>query len=147
MYLDIEQHVEVELAKIEAALQHAKRADVLIAMDSNCRSVSWDDSTTKASGSFSKEFLISKRLHITNEDNFNTTFRNCRVARNVDLTLTNAQLLRTVAEFKLANRKTALTTASLNTPQAKIPVEENIHLPRYAVHSEKRGIYVFPKKA
>jgi len=34
MYLDIEQQVEVELAKIEAALQHAKRADVLIAMDS-----------------------------------------------------------------------------------------------------------------
>jgi hypothetical protein len=116
MYFDIEQQVEVELAKIEAALQHAKGADVLIAMDSNCRSVSWHNSTTKSSGSFSEEFLINKQLNIINEEHFNTTFRNRRGARNVDLTIINTQLLRTVIEFKSAKRKAALTTASLNTP-------------------------------
>jgi hypothetical protein len=94
MYFDIEQQVEVQLAKIETALQHAKRADVLIAMASNCRSVSWHDLTTKASGSFSEEFLISKQLHIINGENFNTTIRNLRGARNFDLIIINTQLLR-----------------------------------------------------
>jgi len=54
----------VELAKIEAMLQHAKGAGVLIEMDSNSRSESWHDSTTKASGRDLEEFIISEELHI-----------------------------------------------------------------------------------
>jgi hypothetical protein len=53
----------VELAKIKATLQHAKGAGVLIEMDSNSRSGSWHDSTTKASGTVIEEFLISTVAH------------------------------------------------------------------------------------
>ena len=64
MYFNIGQQIEVELAKIEATLQHAKGAGVLIEMDSNSRSESWHDSTTKASGRDLEQFIISKQLHI-----------------------------------------------------------------------------------
>jgi len=64
MYFDIGQHIEVELAKIEATLQYAKGAGVLRKMDNNSRAGSWHDSTTKASGRDLEEFLISKQLHI-----------------------------------------------------------------------------------
>jgi len=64
MYFDIGRQIEEELAKIEATLQHAKGAGVLIEMDSNSRSGLWHDSKTKASGRDLKEFLISKQLHI-----------------------------------------------------------------------------------
>jgi len=60
MYFHITQQIEVELTKIEATLQHAKAAGVLIEMDSNSRSESWHDLTTKASGRDLEEFLISK---------------------------------------------------------------------------------------
>jgi len=64
MYFDIGQQIEVESAKIEATLQHAKGAGVLIEMDSNSMSVSWHDSTRKVSDRDLEEFLISKQLHI-----------------------------------------------------------------------------------
>jgi len=46
MYFDIGQQKEVESAKIEATLQHAK-GGVLIEMDCNSMSGSWQDSTRK----------------------------------------------------------------------------------------------------
>jgi hypothetical protein len=64
MYFDIGQQIEVESAKIEATLQHAKGAGVLIAIDSNSRSGSWNDSTIKASARELEEFLINKELQI-----------------------------------------------------------------------------------
>jgi hypothetical protein len=64
MYFDIGQQIEVESAKIEATLQHAKGAGVLIEMDSNSMSGSWHDSTRKASDRYLEEFLIRKQLHI-----------------------------------------------------------------------------------
>jgi hypothetical protein len=64
MYFDIGQHIEVELAKIEATLQHAKGAGVLRKINNNSRSGSWHDSKTKASGRDLEEFLISKQLLI-----------------------------------------------------------------------------------
>jgi hypothetical protein len=43
MYLDISQQREIDLLKIEAIIQNAKGAGVLIAVDSNSRSTSWHD--------------------------------------------------------------------------------------------------------
>jgi len=64
MYFDIGQQIEVESAKIEATLQYAKGAGVLIEIDSNSRSGSWHDSRRKASGRDLEQFIISKQLHI-----------------------------------------------------------------------------------
>jgi hypothetical protein len=38
MYLDIGQQIDNDLTKIDAIIQHAKGAGLLIAMDSNARS-------------------------------------------------------------------------------------------------------------
>jgi hypothetical protein len=93
------------LAKIEAALQHAKGAGVLITMDNNSRSASWHDSTTNARGRILEEFLISKQLYIMNEESVNTTFRNRRGANNVDLTIISNQLLRTIVEWEISKQE------------------------------------------
>ena len=46
MYLDISKQIDNDLTKIEAIIQHAKGAGLLIAMDSNSRSKTWHDTST-----------------------------------------------------------------------------------------------------
>jgi len=93
MYFDISQQIGIDLLKIEAIIQHAKRAGVLIAMDSNSRSTSWHDTLTNTRGRILEEFLMSKQLHIMNEGRDYTTFRSRRDTTNIDLTVINNQLL------------------------------------------------------
>jgi len=50
-YFDRENPAELDLVKIEAVMQHAKGAGVLIAMDSNSRSILWHDTLTQEVGS------------------------------------------------------------------------------------------------
>jgi hypothetical protein len=114
MYFYISQQIEIDLLKIEAIIQHAKGAGVLIAMDSNSRSTSWHDTLTKTRGRILEEHLMSKQLYIMKEDSGYTTFRSRRRARNIDLTVISNQLLRTVVEWEI--RKAAPTRASLDMP-------------------------------
>jgi hypothetical protein len=79
------------LAKIKAALQHAKGGGVLIAIvipDSHRGTTT----TTNTRGRILEEFLISKQLYIMNEESVNTTFRNRRGVSNVYLTIISNQL-------------------------------------------------------
>jgi hypothetical protein len=82
--------------KIEAIIQHAKGAGILIAVDSNSRSTSWHDTLTNTRGRILEEFLMSQQLHIMNEESDYTTFRSCRGTSNIDLTVISNQLLRAV---------------------------------------------------
>jgi len=50
MYFDINRQIENDLNKIEAKIQHAKGAGVLLAIDSNSRSKMWHDNLTNARG-------------------------------------------------------------------------------------------------
>jgi hypothetical protein len=75
MCFDLNQHIENDLNKIEAIIHHAKGAGVLLTMDSNSRSTLWHDPLTNAGGRLLEEFLISKQLHIMNEESAFTTFR------------------------------------------------------------------------
>jgi len=105
IYLDIRQQIEMDLSKIEAVLQHANGAGVLLAIDSNSRSTSWHDLTTNARGRILEEYLMSKQLYILNEESVNTTFRNRRGASNIDLTIINSKLLSTVAEWEISEQE------------------------------------------
>jgi len=67
MYFDIGRQIEVDLSKIEAVLQHANGAGVILAIDSNARSASWHSSTTNARGRTLDEYLMSKLLYVLNE--------------------------------------------------------------------------------
>jgi len=105
MYFDLNQQIENDLNKIEAIIQHAKGAGVLLTMDSNSRSTSWHDSLTNARGRLLEEFLISKQLHIMNEESTFTTFRGSRGSSNIDLTVISNQLLRAVEEWEISEQE------------------------------------------
>ena len=104
MYLDIRQQVDNDLMKIEAIIQHANGAGLLITMDSNARSTTWHDTLTNARGRTLEEFLISQQLHILNEESNLTTFRSSRGSSNIDLTIVSNQLLRAVEEWEICDQ-------------------------------------------
>jgi hypothetical protein len=89
LYFDTNRPLETDMQKIETTLAYAKGAGVIIAMDSNSRSTSWHDITTKRRGKILEEILMSKQLHIINEESCYTTFRSNRGASNIDLTVNN----------------------------------------------------------
>jgi hypothetical protein len=98
MYLNINQHIADNLLKIEAIIKHTKREGIILAMDSNSRSTTWNDTQTNARGRLNEEFLTRNQLHILNEDSNYTTFRG---SSNIDLTIVNTQLLRTVKQLEI----------------------------------------------
>jgi len=92
--------------KIEAITQHAKGAAVLIAMDSNSRSTSWDDTLTSTRRRILEDFLTRKnQFFIMNEESDYTTFRSRRGTNNIDLTVVSDQLLRTVVEWEFSEQE------------------------------------------
>jgi hypothetical protein len=105
MYLDIRQQIETDLLKIEAIIQHAKGAGVLKAMHSNSRSTWWHDTLTNTRGRMLEEFLMSKQLHIINEESDYTTFCSRRGTSNIDLTVINNQLLRAEVEWEVSEQE------------------------------------------
>jgi len=107
MYFDIGRPIEEDRSKIEAVLQHANGVGVLLAIDSNARSASWHDSTTNARGRTLDEYLMSKQLYILNEEGLNTTFRNRRGVSNIEPTIINNQLLRTVARWEISDQESS----------------------------------------
>jgi hypothetical protein len=78
MDFDINRCIGIDLRKIEAIIQHAQDAGILIAMDSNARSSSWHDILTNGRGRTLEEFLISQQLYIMNDESYLTTFRSIR---------------------------------------------------------------------
>jgi hypothetical protein len=72
-------------------------------VDSNARSKTWHDVKTNARGKKMEEYLVSRQLHIINEECFRPTFFNCRRTSNIDLTLTNNNLLAKVCEWEISN--------------------------------------------
>ena len=50
IYLDINHQLHDNMIKIEAIIQHAKGAGILLAMDSNSRSTTWHDMQTNTRG-------------------------------------------------------------------------------------------------
>jgi hypothetical protein len=86
-------------------LLHAKGAGVLIAADSNSRSVSWHDTLTNRRGRILEEFFVSKQIHTLNEESKYANFRNCCGANNIDITAISNQLLNTVVEWEISEQE------------------------------------------
>jgi len=72
-------------------------------VDSNARSKTWLDAKTNARGRKLKEYIVSRHLHIINEEFYRATFFNCRGRSNTDLTITNYNLLAKVSEWEISN--------------------------------------------
>jgi hypothetical protein len=105
MYLDINRHIDIDMLKIEAIIQQANHAGILIAIDSNSRSSSWHDILTNERGRMLEEFLMSKQLYTMNEESSLTTFRSSRGTSNIDITITNNQLLSTVMYWEISDQE------------------------------------------
>jgi len=104
MYFDINRQIDIDLMKLEAVIQHANDAGLLIAMDSKSRATSWHDLLTNRRGRTLEEYLMSKQMHIMNEESHLTTFRSSRGTSNIDLTIINNQLLSAVCEWEISEQ-------------------------------------------
>ena len=105
MYFDIGLQIEIDLLKTESIILPAKGAGVLMPMDSNSRSASWRDTLTNRRGRTSEEFLMSKLLHILNEESDYTTFRSRQRTSNIDITVNSNQLLSEVLECEISEQE------------------------------------------
>ena len=105
MYLDIEEQIENSFTKIDEILQFAKGARILIATDSNSRSKTWHDKITNSRGKKLEEYLASRHLHIINDQSEKFTFHNSRGSSNIDLTITNNNLIADVQEWEISEEE------------------------------------------
>jgi hypothetical protein len=107
MYLDLNEEIDNNTAKIDETVQYSKGSGILIAMDSNSRSTIWHDNQTNSRGKMLDEYLISRDLHIMNKEIELTTFQSRRGSSNIDLTIVNLKISKT---GKLVKIKAARTT-------------------------------------
>ena len=91
-YFDINRLINTDMSKIETKIAQAKGPGVTFAMDSKCRSTGGHDIQTDRRGKMLEEVLMSKLLHIMNEESCLTTIHNSRGTSNIDLTVFNNQV-------------------------------------------------------
>jgi len=105
MYFDITEKIERELDKMEEILDFTKGNGLLIAVDRNSRSTTWHDSQTNKRGEILEEYVISRNLHIMNEESDQTTFQSRRGSSNIDVTIVNNQLLNALQNWKISEEE------------------------------------------
>jgi len=93
MHFDINDQIQNNLNEMDKLVRFAKEGRILIAVDSNARSKTWHDAKTNARGRKLEEYLVSRHLHIINEECYRPTFFNSIGTSNIDLTITNKNLL------------------------------------------------------
>jgi exonuclease III len=103
MYFDLEDQIENNFTKKDELMRFVKGGRILIAVNSNSRSKTWHDSKTNSGGRKMEESLVSKDLHITNEESERPTFFNSRGSSNIDLTIANNNLIAEVKEWEISN--------------------------------------------
>jgi hypothetical protein len=105
MYFDITKEIERELNKVDEIMEFTKGFGLLIAVDSNARSTAWHDSQTNKRGKILEEYIISKNLHIMNEESEQTTFQNRRGSSNIDLTIVNNHLISALKNWEISKEE------------------------------------------
>jgi len=102
IYFDINEEIDKKMAKVDEILRCSKGSGILIAMDSNSRSTAWHDSLTNSRGKTLEEYLISRDLHIMNEESEQTTFQSRRGRSNIDLTIVNSRPLKNFNDWEIS---------------------------------------------
>jgi hypothetical protein len=90
---------------IEKIVDFTKGAKLIVAMDSNSRSTTCYEVTTNSTGNLLKEFVASNQLHIINEDSTRTTFQSSRGKSNIDITITNNQMLADIKNWQISEEE------------------------------------------
>ena len=104
MYLDISKEFDETTAKVDEILKY-NCSCIFIAMDSNSRSTGWYDNKTNARGKTLEEYLISRNLHIMNEESERTTFQSRRGRSNIDLTIVINRLLKKLNDWEISENE------------------------------------------
>ena len=138
MYFDITRQIEDDLNKIEAIVDYAKGAGILLAIDSNSRSKTWHDTQTNNRGRILEEFLISVQLHVMNEESSLTTFINSRGSSNIDLTIINNQLLRLALNWEISDQESCSDHSIIKYTIGQDPCSRS--------HEENHGVRYIVKK-
>jgi len=102
MYFDIEDQIENNFIEIDALLHFTKGGKILIATDSISRSTTWHDLLTNSRGKKLEDYLASIQLHIINEESERFTYHNIRGSSNIDLTITNKNLIVAVNDWEIS---------------------------------------------
>jgi hypothetical protein len=105
MYCDTEEPIENDLKKKDETLQFASGGRILMTADSNARSKTWHDVETNPRGRKMEEFLASSQLHIIDEESGRFTFNNSRGVSNIDLTVTNNNLIGTIGDWEIGEEE------------------------------------------
>jgi hypothetical protein len=105
MYFDINRPIDIDLQKMQTIITHAKGVGIIFAIDSNARSTSWHDVLTNNRGKKLEEFIISKQLHIANEESSSNTFQTERGASNIDLTILNNKAIDYITDWKIHDQE------------------------------------------
>ena len=105
MYFDLEDQIENNFTKMDELMQFVKDGRILIAVESNSRLKTWHDSKTNSWGRKLEEYLVSKHLHIINEESERPTFFNSRGSSNIDLTIVNNNLIAEVKDWGISNEE------------------------------------------
>jgi len=66
--------IYIDPKRIERILTFTKGAKLIIATDSNSRSIAWHDTTTNHRERMMEDYVASNQLHILNEERAITTF-------------------------------------------------------------------------
>ena len=102
IYCDINEDIDKNTSKIDEILRFNKSTGILIAMDSNSRSAVWHDRHTNSRGKTLEEYLISRDLHIKNEESEHNTFHSRRGSSNIDLTIVNNRQLKNFKDWEIS---------------------------------------------
>ena len=81
MYFDIDDQIQNNLNEMDKLIRFAKEGIILMAVDSNARSKTWHNAKTNARGRNLEEYLVSRHLHIINEECYRPISFNCRGMR------------------------------------------------------------------
>jgi len=95
-------------------MRFVKGGRILVAVDSNARSKTWHDVKTNSRGRKMEEYVARKQLHIINEESDRFTFHNSRGLSNIDLTITNNNLVAAVNERESEQKRVHPTTIISN---------------------------------
>ena len=71
-----------------------------------------------------EEFVASHHLHVINEENERTTFQSTRRKRNLDLTITNNQMLADVKNWDISEEESA---SDHNIIKFSINLDKTLH--------------------
>ena len=74
MHFDINRPIDIDLHKMQTILTHTKEVGIIFSIDSNARSTSLYDVLSNNRGKKLEEFIVSKQLHIANEESSSYTF-------------------------------------------------------------------------